>query len=1803
WNFNGDWRYSSCYYNSTYDVVYGHYNGTSLNQIEFGGYSAYIPSSAHDVGYYTDITGWGNTLLRKGIWGNISRNALSNNTFYDGDAATALAWDKPTLNQFEVWVIPIIWGFGYTFEDMVNEIQKGKSMLYDTGIKSIDFPENNSNFNPNTANEIYVNATVALYGLVDVWNLNVTINVTQLDGTYTYENYTFVNLSVPFNETAQVSFPIDISSMPYGTYKITIKTNLPNDQNTTNDEKWIIIHIASFTVEPDQTKVGKAGEEILYNVTAYNYYSAGRFDVNIIQSTKGWITRLYDNGTIVAEDSDGDGLWDYVNSSYDTNGNGLPDVYIPYGVSNVTVSKVIPPNAPLGEVDYTTLDFVSVSNTAIHDDVTLTTKTPPPPTAQKTFYLHDISLNTTSPNLESPTPVSPNSLFSWQQIPKFADNFNVVGSIVIPLWLNSTYLSTHTVTVSLFYTDGVTSYTLGSQTKTVTLSTIPQLEIFNITLTSQTVIPMGYYLILRVENTQTTATIYIFHSQYYPSNITLNTTTYVKVQSVTTNKTEYKVKETALILANVTDPIGSYDITNANITVYYPNGTLYISDVMNLNAIDSSVPSLWKLYDYTLYLPVSGIYNGTICGIESNGVAFCQRFNISVTPIKIVGRIFEDLGALGLPYNPSEDRLVPNVTVALFKDNETAGIQGVLDGNDTLVAITTTNSSGYYNFTINDTATYFVAVNSRTVNTTRGLNSGYTINNIWAEQTFVVTWNGTAYENQTKFGGVNAEISDNWSAGIYDDYAIVNASTYNGESIDFGFSFDVIVNTRDEGQGSIGQFILNANAIKGDDRAEFRIPTTDPNYQNGVFTISLSEGDLPTIEDANTTIDGSTQPVGVIEINANYCTAINTTAYNTTIANITISNFYYGVKATQNGCDGLRMENVTFEGNATGVAIYLEDTNWDFQQFKTIVDKVTINVKGNYIYGIQLVNRIWLDLSNSFINVSGGVGIYWINYANDYAKLNVTNVTVENCNHGIYLNGSNNATFENVTVVDSTYEGVFISNSRDVEFTNSTFENNSVGLYSSSSSIELINGTLTNNRFEGIQLRNSNLESKSSLIERNSVGINAISSTLNVSDSLVIDNIYEGIVINDTESNLSNVTATNNTYGIYVESKNVSIIDSKTFENRLSGIYVVNSTNVVVDSVQSSNNNEDGLNIYNSSYITVANSTFIGNNDSGISTYDNVTNLTIYNCSFINNGNFNIGNTYSYSGVAMSVPYEKVAENVTIANCIFENNGYANVSNKGMGILIYSEGQAQNFTIEDNFINASWRDGIFVRGINNLRIENNTVTYNGQVGGDPAGSGIKVVGNDSLNVYIANNNCSYNEDNGISVEGSGNRYLKNVTIYNNTLLHNGIDANDGNALFIGGRVVNVLVKGNIMKFSDAQAILIQEPYGWLQQDWIGSNITIEGNLMEWNGLTIQSGNTTAVITVGAYGSYYQDDGYIVIEGNTFLNNSLCPNSLYGGKMGGIEIYGLNNTSVDLTFVVKNNTIVNCTAYGIDVSYSRNVLIENNTVRECEVGVAVVEQSYNVTIVNNSIYNNTFLGIDLNLDNVTLNDGILNVNQPNYGIDYPVITYAEFNGTYLYVEGYIGSNFSNATVDIYLVKNSTGGDNLIGNNVSSNGSLNDSYGEGWMYLGRLMANSSGDFEGWINVEGKGIENYALITSTATLNGIGTSEFGPDYLIVKKVNVTVGITAFWQNDHLNVTITVKPYRDLRNINVYWIKPENVTVINVSGDYDANVTLGNYYSWEFYSLSAGEIKRIYINATISGEVSLVNVYNIGVDPKVIG
>ncbi|WP_290623981.1 MULTISPECIES: hypothetical protein [unclassified Archaeoglobus] len=641
WNFRGSYWNDDAYYDSNNDTIYGYDSNAPAGDIQYGGFSSNLPSSQHDVGWYYTI------------WNRIAADNLRNTNSYIGDAGTALAWDFPSLAPGEKIVIPIIWGLGYDHDDMINQINDGKSKLFDAGILSIDAPANNSKYNPSTAGVVYFNATAALFGLVDAENLEVVFNVTRVGGGWSYQNTTYVNLYVPYAETSTVSFPLNLSSLPYGKYKAEFRTNLPNDQNSTNDVKWIYFYIVAFTVEPDQQKTANPGSEVYYNFTSANYFAAGRFDVSITSSTKGWATRLYNGSNLIAEDSDGDGVWDTINE--DSNGNGVPDIFLPYGIGYVNVSKVIPSTAPLGETDTTTLNFSSISSPDINDDVRMSTSTPQPPTEQKQFYLHPDSVMNTSKAVQGITAVEASTIESWYQSPPFASTFRIYGRVFVNLWMNSSAAATNQVAVSVIKTDGVSSEVIGTNVSQLTMTTSPNLYTLTIPLTSPITFNRGEYVILRIDNPSTND-IFVFQSTTYDSNITLNTTTYVKVATVYSS--ECLSGEPVRIYTNVTDPIGSYDISSATIRIYFENGSLAESGVMNMNTTDPSSPSFWKLFDYSTVLS-QGNYTVNVTAVESNGVNYTASLKLScsvpITPRNVTATLSMNSSMIKLDIYAAED--------------------------------------------------------------------------------------------------------------------------------------------------------------------------------------------------------------------------------------------------------------------------------------------------------------------------------------------------------------------------------------------------------------------------------------------------------------------------------------------------------------------------------------------------------------------------------------------------------------------------------------------------------------------------------------------------------------------------------------------------------------------------------------------------------------------------------------------------------------------------------------------------------------------------------------------------------------------------------------------------------------------------------------------------------------------------------------------------------------------------------------------------------------------------------------------
>jgi len=152
-------------------------------------------------------------------------------------------------------------------------------------------------------------------------------------------------------------------------------------------------------------------------------------------------------------------------------------------------------------------------------------------------------------------------------------------------------------------------------------------------------------------------------------------------------------------------------------------------------------------------------------------------------------------------------------------------------------------------------------------------------------------------------------------------------------------------------------------------------------------------------------------------------------------------------------------------------------------------------------------------------------------------------------------------------------------------------------------------------------------------------------------------------------------------------------------------------------------------------------------------------------------------------------------------------------------------------------------------------------------------------------------------------------------------------------------------------------------------------------------------------------------------------------------------------------------------------------------------------------------------------------------------------------------------------------------------------LNDSYGEGWIYLGSLIANNSGYFRGYIYIANKGVTDNAIITATATINGFGTSEFGKNY-VLKRFNITATIIMMPEG----YSISVVSLTDMDDVYVYWYKPDNIEVINISGDFSIYNKTNNLYWFKFDTIKANETKHI----TIKTNGIAVNGLIVGIDPK---
>ncbi|WP_431127874.1 beta strand repeat-containing protein [Flagellimonas flava] len=260
----------------------------------------------------------------------------------------------------------------------------------------------------------------------------------------------------------------------------------------------------------------------------------------------------------------------------------------------------------------------------------------------------------------------------------------------------------------------------------------------------------------------------------------------------------------------------------------------------------------------------------------ANDAVFFNAVLIRVQSNLVTGTVFEDVnypGGAGRDMATASGVGVENVTLELY------------DSSNVYMESVTSNSDGDYTFGGIPDGNYTIRAVNSTVRSTRGGGVGCT--SCWPVQTYRnYNTSGSFVDVTGEVGGANPSAEDVGTGTLTgaQTRSAVTIASGGIVGLDFGFNFNTIVNTNGDGQGSLGQFIINANNLDetgldigansifdpaaGEDTSIFMIPpssdalgrTADSNYASGYFDITISAATpLNAITANNTIIDGRTQ--------------------------------------------------------------------------------------------------------------------------------------------------------------------------------------------------------------------------------------------------------------------------------------------------------------------------------------------------------------------------------------------------------------------------------------------------------------------------------------------------------------------------------------------------------------------------------------------------------------------------------------------------------------------------------------------------------------------------------------------------------------------------------------------------------------------------------------------------------------------------------------------------------------------------------------------------------------------------------
>ena len=511
----------------------------------------------------------------------------------------------------------------------------------------------------------------------------------------------------------------------------------------------------------------------------------------------------------------------------------------------------------------------------------------------------------------------------------------------------------------------------------------------------------------------------------------------------------------------------------------------------------------------------------------------------------IFGTVFEDVnypGGNGRDNATANGVGLENVTVELYEGTS-------------FEASTTTNANGEYFFgEIEDNETYNIRILNTSIRSSRGGGTGCTT--CIPVQTFRREFDGNSTPSFTditiEVGGNDPDDQESAGGSLTGAQSVseVEIDELGANGVDFGFNFNTIVNTNDDGQGSLEQFIINSNNLNetgldieansifdpaaGDDVSIFMIPptgdplgrTADTNYGGGYFDIEIPTTNLlPNLTDNNTHIDGRTQTsysgdtnvgtvgsggtaVGVsgtvlpnynrpeIQVRGDFGDILRIQDNNITIRNLAVYGGNRSSLRQDSGTNTLITENL-LGVDATGVKGTVGVGSYSDDGFE--INGGTATVDGNYIaentdFGVSVNGGSAITIQNNHITTNG----------------------FRNCEYNVRVQNGNTTLIQTNLIENSGSAGIF-DNEGDITITENTItssgENtgcaNKMGIL-----LQRSNTTISSNIiFENGQ---SGIATNATASNGNSFSQNSIYANGTITNALGIDLGNNGITFNDT---------------------------------------------------------------------------------------------------------------------------------------------------------------------------------------------------------------------------------------------------------------------------------------------------------------------------------------------------------------------------------------------------------------------------------------------------------------------------------------------------------------------------------------------------------------------------------------------------------------------------------------------------------------------------------------------------------------